>query len=103
MKIVEDARDNSAIRVLDLGLGAEGYKERFANVIRYTLHVLLATSTARCLKEQVPYQAATVVKAELGSEFDEKFIGSSLVILRWSGVAPDSAAHTGKFLNLRRI
>jgi len=62
-KIVEDACDNSAIRVLDLGLGAEGYKERFANTSRYTLHVSLATSAARCLKEQVRYQAATVVKA----------------------------------------
>ena len=62
-KMVEDACDSSAIRVLDLGLGAEGFKEQFANTIRYTLHVSLATSAARCLREQVRYQAATVVKA----------------------------------------
>ena len=62
-KMVEEACDDPTIDVIDLGLGAEGYKERFANCIRRTQHVTLATSAARCLRERVRYQAATVVKS----------------------------------------
>jgi hypothetical protein len=36
---------------------------RFANGVRQTVLVALATSAAKCLREQVWYQAATVVKS----------------------------------------
>jgi len=103
LAVVEDACDNSAIRVLDVGPGAAGRRERLASAIRYTLHVSLTTSAARCLKEQVRYQAATVVKTVSRLESLIRVCWSSLAILRWSGVGLDSAAHKSKFLNLRRI
>lgn len=62
-KMIEEACDDPAIEVVDLGLGAEGYKERFANGVRQTLHVTLATSAATCFREKVRYQAATVIKS----------------------------------------
>ena len=62
-KMVEQACDDDGIDFVDLGLGAEGYKERFANDIRETLHVTLATSAASCFKEKFRYQAATIVKS----------------------------------------
>jgi CelD/BcsL family acetyltransferase involved in cellulose biosynthesis len=62
-KMLEEACDDTAIDLIDLGLGAECYKERFANGIRQTLHVTLATSAATCFRERVRYQAATVVKS----------------------------------------
>lgn len=43
-KIIETACDNPEIKVVDLGLGAEGYKEKFANAGRQTLHVSLSSS-----------------------------------------------------------
>jgi CelD/BcsL family acetyltransferase involved in cellulose biosynthesis len=62
-KIVEDACDNPQIKLVDLGLGAEGYKERFATAGRQTLHVTVTTSTARRLRETVRYYGATAVKS----------------------------------------
>jgi CelD/BcsL family acetyltransferase involved in cellulose biosynthesis len=62
-KMVEEACDDGEIGLIDLGLGAEGYKERFATAVRETLHVTIATSAASCLKEKVRYKAATVVKS----------------------------------------
>lgn len=62
-KMVEEACDDNTIDLIDLGLGAEGYKERFANTVRQTLHVMIAKSAASCFRERVRYQAATVVKS----------------------------------------
>ena len=38
-RIVTEACDTDAMKVVDLGLGAEGYKERFGNSTRQTLDV----------------------------------------------------------------
>jgi CelD/BcsL family acetyltransferase involved in cellulose biosynthesis len=62
-KMVEEACDDATIDVIDLGLGAEGYKERFATGVRETLHITMATSAAICLKAKMRYQAATMVKS----------------------------------------
>ena len=40
-------RRSRPMRVVDLGLGVEGYKERFANSARETLHITLTSSTVR--------------------------------------------------------
>ena len=42
-----DACDMDEMEVVDLGLGAEGYKERFGNSTRQTLHVTLTRSWPR--------------------------------------------------------
>ena len=62
-KIVEEASGNPAVNVVDLGLGAEDYKDRFANQIRETLYVSLQNSALRHCREIVRDQAAAWVKA----------------------------------------
>jgi CelD/BcsL family acetyltransferase involved in cellulose biosynthesis len=62
-KLIEEASENPAMHMVDLGLGAEGYKERFANETRETLYVTLRSSTAKHIHEIVRYHAAQLVKA----------------------------------------
>ncbi|HXM23213.1 MAG TPA: GNAT family N-acetyltransferase [Terriglobales bacterium] len=62
-KIVEEACERPEINRVDLGLGAEGYKERFATGARQTLDVTITASTARHLKEIVRYHAASAIKS----------------------------------------
>jgi CelD/BcsL family acetyltransferase involved in cellulose biosynthesis len=61
-KIIDEACDDPSIRVVDLGLGAEGYKERFANSNRRTLHVTLTRSYREHLQGVVRYRAAQMLK-----------------------------------------
>ncbi len=62
-KILESACDRPEIERVDLGLGAETYKQRFATAVRQTLHVTVTTSTLRYLKESARYHAASVIKS----------------------------------------
>lgn len=62
-KLIEEAAASSSLKVIDLGLGAEEYKERFANQTRKTLYVTLRTSVAKHVKEIVRYRTAEIIKA----------------------------------------
>ena len=62
-KMVEQACDDPEINLLDLGLGEEDYKERFATGHRRTLHATITNSQALLLRETVRYHAASAVKA----------------------------------------
>ena len=62
-KIIEEAVDNPSLRIVDLGLGAEEYKDRFTNQSRETLYVTLKTSGAKHAREIVRYRVAQVAKA----------------------------------------
>jgi CelD/BcsL family acetyltransferase involved in cellulose biosynthesis len=62
-KIVEEACERPEINRVDLGLGAEGYKDRFATGARQTLDVTASASTARHLKEIVRYHAVSAIKS----------------------------------------
>lgn len=62
-KMVEQACDNPEIHLLDLGLGEESYKDRFASVYRQTLHATITDSRAARLRETVRYHAAAAVKS----------------------------------------
>lgn len=62
-KMVESACGNSEINLLDLGLGEESYKERFASGYRQTLHATITNSTVVRLRETVRYHAASAVKS----------------------------------------
>jgi CelD/BcsL family acetyltransferase involved in cellulose biosynthesis len=62
-KMVEQACDNPAIHLLDLGLGEEAYKARFASAYRQTLHATITDSRAVRLRETVRYHAAAAVKS----------------------------------------
>jgi CelD/BcsL family acetyltransferase involved in cellulose biosynthesis len=61
-RIVIEACETSTLRLVDLGLGSEGYKEWFANSTRQTLDAALTTSPLRHLREIARYRIATGVK-----------------------------------------
>ena len=61
-KIIEKAIEDSDVKVVDLGLGAEEYKDRFANQTRETLYVTLHRSAGQHYREIVRYGATNIVK-----------------------------------------
>jgi CelD/BcsL family acetyltransferase involved in cellulose biosynthesis len=61
-RIVTEACDMDGVKVVDLGLGAEGYKERFGNSTRQTVDITLTRSWSRHLREIVRYRAASALK-----------------------------------------
>jgi CelD/BcsL family acetyltransferase involved in cellulose biosynthesis len=62
-KIVEAACDHPEVNIVDLGLGAEGYKERFATSNSQTLHLTLNRSLSSHFRAVVRNHAAAVAKA----------------------------------------
>lgn len=67
-KLIEEAADKPELHTLDLGLGAEDYKERFANQTRETLYVTLNRSRLRHLREFVRYYSAALLKMQPAME-----------------------------------
>ena len=61
-RIVLEACDMDEMQVVDLGLGAEGYKERFENSTRQTVYVTATKSWLRHLRVIARYRAASVLK-----------------------------------------
>jgi CelD/BcsL family acetyltransferase involved in cellulose biosynthesis len=61
-RIVLEACDTNVMTRVDLGLGAEGYKERFGNATRQTLYATLTKSSVRHLREIARYRIASVLK-----------------------------------------
>jgi CelD/BcsL family acetyltransferase involved in cellulose biosynthesis len=62
-KIVEESCENTELSRIDLGLGAEGYKERLATASRQTLHVTATTSALGCWKERIRYHTAAAIQS----------------------------------------
>jgi CelD/BcsL family acetyltransferase involved in cellulose biosynthesis len=61
-KLVEEAADEPELKLVDLGLGAEDYKDRFCNQTRKTLYVTLRASALEYFREIVRYRLSTAVK-----------------------------------------
>jgi CelD/BcsL family acetyltransferase involved in cellulose biosynthesis len=61
-KLIEEAADDSEFKTIDLGLGAEEYKDRFANQTREILYVTVNASATRHVREIVRYHAAEIVR-----------------------------------------
>jgi CelD/BcsL family acetyltransferase involved in cellulose biosynthesis len=61
-RILIEACGMNTMRLVDLGLGAEGYKEWFANGTRQTLHASLTTSPLHHVREIARYRIANEVK-----------------------------------------
>jgi CelD/BcsL family acetyltransferase involved in cellulose biosynthesis len=61
-KLVLTAADDPNIAVVDLGLGAEDYKERFATECRKTLHVTLTSSRLTHARTVLRHYAAACAK-----------------------------------------
>jgi CelD/BcsL family acetyltransferase involved in cellulose biosynthesis len=62
-KLIEEAADDPAMQTVDLGLGAEEYKDRFANQTREILYVTAHESAARHYGEIFRYYAGEIVRA----------------------------------------
>jgi len=62
-RMVEHACADPEIKLLDLGLGEEGYKDRFATGYRQTMHATITNSRAARIRETVRYHAASAIKA----------------------------------------
>ena len=62
-KIVEEACERPEINRVDLGLGDERYKDRFATGARRTIDVTISASTVKHFKQIVRYRAASVIKS----------------------------------------
>ncbi len=60
--IIAEACNTPEIRSVDLGLGEEEYKERFASDSRVTLHATITTSRGRQMAEMARYGTARVAK-----------------------------------------
>jgi len=67
-RIIAEACDKGEMRVVDLGLGEEGYKERFANRSRPTMHASFTKSLDQHAREIVRYYAARGVRHVPGAE-----------------------------------
>jgi CelD/BcsL family acetyltransferase involved in cellulose biosynthesis len=61
-RIIIEACEKNSLSLVDLGLGAEVYKEWFANSSRQTLYATLTTSPVRHLREIARHRIATEVK-----------------------------------------
>ena len=61
--MIVESCDTPDIQVVDLGLGAEGYKERFANQTRKTLHAVISASASRTTKAALRYGASRAATA----------------------------------------
>lgn len=61
-KILIEACDTATLSRVDMGLGAEAYKEWFANGTRQTLYATLTASSARHMREVVRYRIASALK-----------------------------------------
>jgi CelD/BcsL family acetyltransferase involved in cellulose biosynthesis len=62
-KVIEEATQDSAIETVDLGLGAEAYKEAFANASRRTMCVTLHRSRWKHWKDITRYRMASAIAA----------------------------------------
>jgi CelD/BcsL family acetyltransferase involved in cellulose biosynthesis len=91
-KLIEEALENPKLKTVDMGLGAEEYKERFANHTRETLYVTLKTSGLRHFSEILRYRAAIAVKASPRIEAVVRTVASRVrriaTHLRNQGLAP---------------
>jgi GNAT acetyltransferase-like protein len=63
-KLIEDAVENPDVNTVDLGLGAEEYKDRFANQNRETLYLTLTASATQHAGGILRYRAAQIVKSQ---------------------------------------
>lgn len=66
--LVQQTCDDPNLTVMDLGLGEEEYKRRFANAERQTLHATLSTKWSHSLTAAARYHAAEFFKKRPGWE-----------------------------------
>lgn len=106
--LIEESCGDSSLQYMDLGLGDEGYKERFANAARPTSYVQLSSSRLRHERNRVRYWAAQNIQRSKGAESAIRRLRDSAravrARVRTSGIAK-TAAHAlrraGRYLHSR--
>lgn len=81
-KLIEEAAGDSGLKIVDLGLGAEEYKDRFVNETRETVYVTLCSSAVRHYREIVRYRASTLVKMNPNTEAAARWLVKSFSRVR---------------------
>lgn len=97
-KIVEEACENPEINLVDLGLGAEGYKEQIATGERRTLYITASRSLLVSVKEAARYHTAELVKSVPRLESSVRRALHSLSSLRSSPQAGGSSSVSGRLV-----
>ena len=67
-QVIHDATENPALTKLDLGLGSEAYKAKFANTSRRTLCVTLHRSLLKHWQEMIRYRVVAAITASPRAE-----------------------------------
>jgi CelD/BcsL family acetyltransferase involved in cellulose biosynthesis len=67
-KLIEESADDPQLKVVDLGLGAEEYKDRFANQTREILYVTLKSSAVQHYREIIRYHTSELVQTSPTAE-----------------------------------
>jgi len=83
-KLIEDAAEHPDVNTVDLGLGAEEYKDRFANQNRETLYLTLTVSSTQHAREILRYRAAQIVKSQARLEVAARAVVGRVAELRQS-------------------
>lgn len=81
-KLIEEASEDPSLKIVDLGLGAEEYKNRFANDGRRTLYVTLRRSMVKHVKEILRHGVAEALKTSPPLERSARGVVSRLRVLR---------------------
>jgi CelD/BcsL family acetyltransferase involved in cellulose biosynthesis len=63
LRVVEEACDSPETDFIDLGLGGEHHKQRWANGCRETVNVTVTRSTVRHVRGKLRYHMATAIKS----------------------------------------
>lgn len=81
-KIIEEAAADPAFRSVDLGLGAEEYKSRFANQVRPTLWIQLTSSVWRHAWAMARYRVGQALKKQPHIETTIRSLGKRFTAFR---------------------
>ncbi len=94
-KLIEEAAVTPSLSTVDMGLGAEGYKERFSNATRRTMYVTLHRSLLRHWQQIVRDRVAAAITASPRLENPARalIVKLNALALRWkqSGIAATAA------------
>jgi CelD/BcsL family acetyltransferase involved in cellulose biosynthesis len=80
--VIQEALRDPTMKTLDLGLGSEAYKAKFANASRETLYVTLHKSIPRHLGSMLCDRAAAVVKTYPVTEKLAEALRNRIILLR---------------------
>jgi CelD/BcsL family acetyltransferase involved in cellulose biosynthesis len=81
-QVIQEAAEDPMMRTLDLGLGSEAYKAKFANASRETLYVTLHRSFVRHFASALRDRVAAAVKANPAMEKRAEALRNRLNTLR---------------------